>query len=194
MFKLNDQYWNNRYKENATGWDLAEVSPPLKAYIDQLYSKDIAILIPGCGNAYEAAYLLSRGFTNITIVDISPLLVEKLRLQYFKSLDRIKIICDDFFNLQSQFDLILEQTFFCALDPNLRKKYVEKMDSLLLPGGKLVGLFFDKEFSVSPPFGGNKSEYEKLFSSKFHIKRLEPCYNSIAPRMGAELFAILAKK
>jgi hypothetical protein len=34
------------------------VSLPIKAYIDTLKDKDIAILIPGCGNTYEAAYLL----------------------------------------------------------------------------------------------------------------------------------------
>ena len=192
--ELNHQYWNDRYKENATGWDLSEVSPPLKAYFDQLSDKSIAILIPGCGNSYEAEYLLSKGFTNITLVDISPLLVEKLKLKFFQSTGRISIIGDDFFNIQSQFDLIIEQTFFCALDPKLREKYVDKMHTLLKRGGKLVGLFFDKEFAVSPPFGGSKKEYEMLFSEKFQITSLQSCYNSIAPRAGTELFAIMGKK
>jgi hypothetical protein len=48
------------------------VSPPIKAYIDTLKNKDIAILIPGCGNTYEAAYLLlEQGFTNVTVIDIA---------------------------------------------------------------------------------------------------------------------------
>jgi methyl halide transferase len=41
-------YWNNRYLEENTTWDLGQVSPPLKNYIDQLENKAVSILIPGC--------------------------------------------------------------------------------------------------------------------------------------------------
>ena len=51
---LNADFWNNKYLNHTTGWDLGAVSPPLKAYIDSLDNKDLAILIPGAGNAYEA--------------------------------------------------------------------------------------------------------------------------------------------
>ena len=194
MMELNHQYWNDRYRENATGWDLSMVSPPLKHYFDQIKNKQISILIPGCGNAYEAEYLLFNGFTNITLVDISPLLVEKLKLKFFNFHSRLNIICDDFFNIDAHYDLIVEQTFFCALHPDFRNKYVHKMHSLLVSKGKLVGLFFDKEFAVNPPFGGDKKQYEELFSEKFRIMTMEPCYNSIAPRAGTELFAVMEKK
>ena len=75
---LGETYWNNQYEADATGWDLGTVSPPLKEYIDQLTNKDLRILIPGCGNTYEADYLLQKGFTNITVIDIAPALVAKL--------------------------------------------------------------------------------------------------------------------
>ena len=58
----NMQYWQNRYLENSTGWDLGDISPPIKAYIDQLNNKNIKILIPGAGNAHEAEYLHNQGF------------------------------------------------------------------------------------------------------------------------------------
>jgi hypothetical protein len=48
----------------------------LKLY--RYFNKDIAILIPGCGNTYEAAYLLEQGFTNVTVIDIAPTLVKIL--------------------------------------------------------------------------------------------------------------------
>ena len=91
------------------------------------------------------------------------------------------------------FDLIVEQTFFCAIDPSLRKKYFEKMYSLLKPKGKIVGLLFDTEFEVSPPFGGTKSEYENYFKNLFKINVFEKCYNSIKPREGKELFINLER-
>jgi len=55
--KFDELFWSSKYQEGQTGWDMGEVSPPIKAYIDQLTNKDLSILIPGAGNAYEAAYL-----------------------------------------------------------------------------------------------------------------------------------------
>ena len=192
---LDAQYWDNRYQQEQTQWDIGSVSNPLKAYIDQLTNKDQSILIPGCGNSYEAAYLLDNGFTNITLIDLSPSLTDKLRTRFANELDqKIKIITGDFFELEGNWDLILEQTFFCALDPSMRTSYVQKMHSILNKGGKIAGVLFNRAFEGGPPFGGSKEEYEHLFTPSFEIKTMEPCYNSIKPREGAELFVIAVKK
>ena len=61
--ELGGNYWNNQYESGKTGWDLGMASPALVKYIDSLPNKDARILIPGCGNAYEAQYLLDQGFT-----------------------------------------------------------------------------------------------------------------------------------
>lgn len=190
---LGQQFWDNQYQSNSTGWDLGAVSPPLKAYIDQLQNKNLRILIPGCGNTYEAEYLLQRGFTNVTLIDIAPTLVNKLK-EKFKDNTSINILLGDFFEHSGTYDLILEQTFFCALNPSLRTAYRDKMLTLLAPGGKLVGLLFNKVFEKEgPPFGGSKDEYEQLFKTGFRLLTFDACYNSVAPRAGAELFIILQK-
>ena len=191
---LDENYWDKRYHEHSATWDIGKISTPLKEYIDQLKDKTISILIPGCGNAYEAEYLLENGFTNIIVIDISPTLVQSIqaKLKAYEG-KQLHIICDDFFNLKQHFDLIIEQTFFCALDPHLRKKYAVKMYELLKPGGKLIGVLFNRVFEGGPPFGGSKEEYEKLFAGDFEITKMEECYNSIAPRSGSELFIILRK-
>jgi hypothetical protein len=89
----------------------------------------------------------------------------------------------------------LEQTFFCALLPEIRKKYVSKMHQLLKPEGKLVGLLFNIPLNDNkPPFGGNESEYRSLFEEKFKIEKMETAYNSIPPRAGSELFFMVTKK
>lgn len=188
-------YWDNRYKTGETGWDIGTVSTPLKMYIDQCENKSAAILIPGCGNAHEAAYLLQQGFTNVTIIDISPAAIVKVRavLRDFEG-KQLHIICGDFFALNQTFDLILEQTFFCALPPATRQAYVTKMHELLKPGGKLVGVLFNRQFDQGPPFGGTSLEYQDLFSELFAIEVLEKCYNSIQPREGTEVFINFRKK
>lgn len=188
-------YWNNRYEKTETGWDIGSVSSPLKAYIDQLSDKHLSILIPGCGNAYEAEYLLQHGFTNITLIDISSVLVESIKEKFAAYTGKqLHVIVGDFFKLDKQFDLVLEQTFFCALHPSQREAYVHKMAEILKPGGKLAGVLFNRDFEGGPPFGGSIEEYEQLFSGKFMIKTLAECYNSIEPRKGSEVFVVLMKR
>jgi methyl halide transferase len=195
MTTLDNDYWSLRYINNDAGWDTGSITKPLKEYFNQLQDKNIAILIPGCGNSYEAEYLLKNGFANITLIDISSVLCERLRqrLQAYLS-QGLQIICGDFFEHQGEYDLIVEQTFFCALDPSLRKKYAEAIPALLNKRGKLAGLLFNKQFETNPPFGGSKDEYVKLFTQYFDIEIMEPCYNSIKPREGAELFIKMIKK
>lgn len=191
---LDQTFWENRYVLKETGWDLGEVSPPLKAYIDQLTDKNLRILIPGCGNTYEAEYLLNKGFTNITVIDISPTLIDNLKTK-FKNNTNITIVLGDFFALEGVFDLIIEQTFFCALDRSLRQLYCDKMNALLSNSGKLVGLLFNREFETAgPPFGGCEEEYRQLFSEAFDIVTLSNSYNSYFKRANAELFTIFKKK
>jgi methyl halide transferase len=194
MEQLSDKYWEQRYVENLTGWDVGHISTPLKEYFDQLTDKKIKILIPGAGNAYEAEYLHGLGFSNVFVVDWAqqPLDNLKKRVPAFPDEHLLK---SDFFTVQGPFDLVVEQTFFCAIDPALREKYAEKMASLLNQGGKLVGLFFNIPLNTEhPPFGGCKEEYESVFSRYFDIKVLETAYNSIEPRSGNELFAIFTRK
>jgi len=192
--KLDEAFWNDRYINNETGWDLKSPSTPLKEYIDQLENKTIKILIPGCGNAYEAEYLLANGFTNVTLIDISEIVVNNIKNK-FQNNPNIEVIHQDFFKLEGEFDLILEQTFFCALDPKLRHNYSKKINELLSDEGKLVGVLFNRNFeNQSPPFGGNKTEYDTYFKDYFDYKTIEDCYNSIPPRAGNELFINLKKK
>lgn len=191
--------WEIRWQTGQTGWDLGAVSPPLTAYAGQIppEQRHLRVLIPGCGNGYEAIHLLENGFSALTMVDIAPTAVDRLHRRLDAAVpawrDRLDIRCADFFTLEGHFDLILEQTFFCALPPSLRPAYARQMHRLLTPGGKLAGVLFDRDFEGGPPFGGHAPEYRQLFEPLFHIRTMASCYNSIAPRKGAELFILLEK-
>jgi SAM-dependent methyltransferase len=189
---LDQTYWDNQYQANTTGWDLGEVSPPIKNYIDTLENKNIRILIPGCGNTYEAEYLLEQGFTNVAVIDIAPTLVENLKTK-FKGNPNINILLGDFFEHQGEYDVIIEQTFFCALPPTMRQKYVGKMHQLLAKEGKIAGLLFNRTFESGPPFGGSLEEYNLLFKEAFNFIKMEICQNSATPRADSELFIELQK-
>ncbi|WP_296313284.1 methyltransferase domain-containing protein [Winogradskyella sp. UBA3174] len=191
---LDNKYWDSRYKNKQIGWDIGYGSTPLITYIQQLNDKTLKVLIPGAGNSYEAEYLWNNGFKNICVLDFAkhPLDNLKKRIPDFPS---EQLLCKNFFDLNTTFDLILEQTFFCALNPNLRKTYVSKMHTLLEKNGKLVGLLFDFKLTNSgPPFGGSLPEYKSLFKKLFDIRVLEKSINSVKQRHDKELFFIFEKK
>jgi thiopurine S-methyltransferase len=193
MEKLDKDFWNNRYVNQQMGWDIGYPSTPLKEFIDTLEDKSIRILIPGCGNAYEAEYLHQQGFENVFVIDIAPLALEgfKKRAPHFPE---DHLFCGDFFEHDAEYDLILEQTFFCALNPDLRPAYAKKMHELLAANGKLAGVMFKFPLTEKgPPFGGSVEEYQDYFEEYFSIESMQECKNSIEPRLGNELWVELKK-
>ena len=191
--KMDKKYWENRYEKEETAWDAGSITTPLKEYIDQIENKELKIIIPGAGNGYEFDYFIENGFKNVTVIDIAEQPIKNLKKRNPEYIDNF--IQADFFDLTEKFDLVLEQTFFCALNPELRNRYVAKMHSILNENGKIAGLLFDFPLTeVGPPFGGSEQEYLSLFSEKFIVKKLEKAYNSIKPRKDKELFFIFEKK
>lgn len=192
--EFTNTYWNQRYEQGLTGWDIGYPSPPIVSYFSQVVSLDSKILFPGAGNGYEAAYLYKKGFSNVYIADYAIEAICNFRKNNPDFPDD-QILHIDFFKLEGTFDFIVEQTFFCALHPNQRFSYVLKMKSLLANTGKVIGLLFATEFANDgPPFGGNKEMYQTMFSKHFKIKTMEMCYNSIPSRQNNEFFFILKFK
>jgi SAM-dependent methyltransferase len=191
-------YWQGRYTAGRDGWDAHDVTPPLRAYFDQL---DVAgqprILVPGAGRAYEAEYLHQLGFQQVVVADIAPGALAALATRV-PDFPRENLLLADFFALPNDqpYDLIVEQTFFCALSPRLRPAYAQQCAALLRPGGTLMGLLFDTDFGPvqEPPFGGSKEEYREYFAPYFEFRHLETAINSLKPRQGRELFICLKKK
>ncbi|HEX8428271.1 methyltransferase domain-containing protein [Hymenobacter sp.] len=196
--QLDEAYWRGRYAANQTGWDAGAITPPLREYFDQLGSADQRrILIPGAGRAYEAEYLHEKGFTEVFVADIAPEALQALQ-QRVPGFPATHLLHENFFALQPSppFDLLVEQTFFCALDPALRPAYAEQCARLLRSGGTLVGLLFETDFgdSPEPPFGGTREEYRTYFEPFFDFVCFETAHNSLRPRQGRELFICLKRK
>jgi len=161
--KYEEGYWTDRYQKELTGWDIGYPSTPLKEYIDQLEDKQLSILIPGAGNAYEAEYLWVLGFENTFVIDISEYPIDAFSKRC-PSFPKSQLINANFFDHHSKYDLIFEQTFFCSFVPTEenRNMYVQKMYDLLKRNGKLVGLWFDIPLTgdlEKRPFGGTKEQY-----------------------------------
>lgn len=187
--KLSESYWDKRHQLGDTPWDIGEAAPALISYFSKNSLEGKTLLIPGAGLAHEAK-ALSKIYPNarITVLDISQSLVHYLQ-DAFAGQGNVTIICEDFFDHDGKYDFIMEQTFFCALDPSLRKAYFSKMFELLRPGGRLAGLWFHCVFDkIGPPFGGDVEDYVQDAKTFFKEFTIDYHPDSIPPRKDREVF------
>ena len=190
---LDSNYWNNRYEGNEMGWNIGYANSIHVDYVLEHCKPDSRILIPGAGKAYEAAALYKKGYKNVFALDFAPE-VKEIFLEENPDFPENQYLVEDFFEHNETYDVILEQTFFCAIHPSLRSQYTEHVYHLLKEGGLLYGVLFNFEKLDGPPFGGTKKEYRALFQEKFNILKLEQSVNSIPERAEKELLLEILKK
>ena len=73
MTELTQEYWEIRWQNGQTGWDIGTTSPALVDYCSRIAREQravIRVLIPGCGNGHEAVWLAENGFENVTMLDM----------------------------------------------------------------------------------------------------------------------------
>tara|TARA_B100000676_G_scaffold113760_1_gene113378 strand:- start:1661 stop:2260 length:600 start_codon:yes stop_codon:yes gene_type:complete len=194
----NDKFWNQCYIDNNTGWDIGSVTPVFKQWADNLKKKS-KILVPGAGNGYDPLYFSSLGH-DVTAIDFSEYAVTTMKSKAKDKRLDLKVIRCDFFDIldiyENEFDYIIEYTFFCAIDPYNRDKYIDTTYNLLKDGGHLIGLFlpFNKNLSEGgPPFAIKEEEVEQKFSKKFNLINSYKHPLSINSREDIEKYYIFKK-
>ena len=191
-------FWNEKYITGEHGWDLNGPTPIFQNWAKSIENKsEIKICIPGCGYGHDLVYLKQAGF------DVYGFDFSSEAVHYIQNKNKnIKIYCLDFFNLDKSFynyfDYILEYTFYCAINPSYRMKYVNKCHDLLKTKGKIVAIMlpFDKKRpkDEGPPYSVDKEEIKNNFSSKFNLIEMKKSVHSIKPRKDIELYFEYEKK
>ncbi len=191
-------YWEQRFESSDTPWELGAPSKVLLEGLSILYRGQIAlagltVLSPGCGTGSDAIALAQSGAAVIA-VDWSTHACTRLQSRLSENKQdigagSIRVTQGDFFSLPAeQVDLVCEHTFFCAIDPVMRRDYVSIAHRWLKPGGYLVGNFFVLEpeaakqlpglsltkEGVGPPFATTRDELHGLFSRYFTVVELRP--------------------
>ena len=141
-------------------FDVAGVSRPLAAELarqEHAVRPGMSALVPGCGRAYDALALAEHGFESVVALDVSQTACEAARSEIAGSRsctrERVTVRCGDFFALKGSFDFIWDNTFLCALEPEVRERWAMQMKALLAPEGELVTCVFPiGERAGGPPF------------------------------------------
>lgn len=161
---MNLDDWQGRYDAGQTGWDRGAASPALYHWLQGDLMPPATVLVPGCGRGHEVVELASRGF-DVTAVDIARTPVRELTNRLSSSRLVAEVLREDVLRLTANkpFDVVYEQTFLCALDPQRWRDYERLLASWLRPEGKLLALFMQTDGRDGPPFHCGLAEMRHLF-------------------------------
>jgi cyclopropane fatty-acyl-phospholipid synthase-like methyltransferase len=191
---MDAQYWNSLYLSGDTGWDKGRPSPPIARMLREgVIAPGASVAVIGCGKGYDAIEAARAGF-RVTAVDFAPEAIKAVQENAAQAQVTLTALQRDLFELEGRFDAIIEHTCFCAIDVELRPKYVEKVCALLEPKGTLFGVFYAHGKPGGPPFDTSEAEVRALFSSRFELERLRVAPDSLENRAGKELEAVLRKR
>jgi len=191
-------YWDKKYQRNEANWDLKSANPVFEELID---NEDILkpgkLLIPGCGNGFDAIAAAKRGF-EVTAIDFSAEAIKFGKNLAKREKVKVNFLTEDFFNLDEKyannFDSIYEYTTYCAINPERRDEFARQISRLLKPGGKYLTILFPvEERAGGPPFGINPVEAYKIFSNYLKLSFFTQEVNSIKPRKNREVIQLYIK-
>lgn len=188
----NAAFWDERFANAFMPWDAAGVPQALRAFVTQ-EGAPRATLIPGCGAAYEAAWLDAQGWP-VRAIDFSPVAVESARSQLGPRASLVEQA--DFFTYTPPFavDVIYERAFLCALPRNLWQDYARRMAHLLPQGARLAGFFFLKETPKGPPFGIAPEALDALLAQDFVCEADRLVDDSVPVFAGAEHWMVWRRR
>jgi methyl halide transferase len=185
------EFWEARWREGQTGWDLGQPSPPFEALLDrQDAPRPGRVAVVGCGRGHDALLFARLGFEAVGF-DFAPTAVAAARALAAEQGVAARFEVADFFELPrewaGQFDYVLENSFFTAIAPARRAAYAAVVAALLRPGGELIGLFRDHDRPDGPPHGTSEAELRSLLAGAFEVVAVGPAPRAHERRQGEEL-------
>lgn len=196
---LTPAFWDERFDRQFTPWDRGGAPAALRAFVAQspnslsAAGQPPAVLLPGCGSAYELALMLDAGW-DATAIDFSPVAVARAKAlagQYAGH-----IVQADFFGYtpSKPLDLVYEQAFLCALPRARWPEVAERWAQLLAPGGLLAGYFYFDDLPKGPPFGIARTQLDALLAPHFDCIADEAVADAIPVFAGKERWMIWRRR
>ncbi|MET0856879.1 MAG: methyltransferase [Telluria sp.] len=185
-------FWDERFERGFTPWDRGGVPQALRDFVAG-EGRALTTLIPGCGAAYELAYLAEQGW-DATAIDFSPAAVATARAGLGQWADRV--VEADFFAYApaAPLELIYERAFLCALPRAMWPRVAARWAELLAPGKRLAGFFFFDDAPKGPPFGIERAALDALLQPAFDCIEDAEVSDSIAVFAGKERWMVWQRR
>lgn len=147
----NQQHWDKVYSEKQpteVSWyePMPEIS--LQLIGSCAVPKDAAIIDIGGGDSFLAEFLVSLGYQDVTVVDISSKALERAKERMCEKADEVEWIQADAgkFEPTKQYDLWHDRAAFHFItDEEQKKNYLNTVHKAIKPGGFVIlGTFSDQ--------------------------------------------------
>ncbi|WP_168210883.1 methyltransferase domain-containing protein [Persicimonas caeni] len=185
--------WQEAWEEKRTPWDAGASAPSLCELVDCDDLPEGRALVPGAGSGYDVLTLAGpkRKAIGLDLAPGAKQRFEALREQEGVPAEQAEMVVGNFFDWQPDelFDVIWDYTFLCAIEPEMRQRWAERVDELLKPDGELVTLIFpivDKDPNEGPPYALSPELVRELVTPRFEPIYLEPVEHSHPGREGKE--------
>lgn len=184
-------FWSHLYRSGDDRWELGRAAPPIVRWLDAHPPRGKRALVVGCGRGHEAR-LLARAGAEVVAIDFAADAIEAARELALRDGSRVDFRVRDLFALAAdpeRYDLLVEHTCFCAIDPARRDEYITVAAEVLVPGGELLGLFYAHGRPGGPPYTVDRAELVARFGRRFALVADEVPSDSAAQRQGQEILA-----
>lgn len=171
------EHWNKVY-DSKTPTEVSWYEPMPETSLNYIteckLDNDAAIIDIGGGDSFLAEFLLAKGFTDVTVVDISEKAIERAKKRLGERAEEIKWIVADAseFKPERQYDLWHDRAAFHFLTEDEQvQNYLQTVKRSVKPGGFLViGTFSEngpKKCSGIEIRQYSVSQMQDLFSDDF---------------------------
>jgi methyl halide transferase len=133
-------FWEKRFTAGTTPWDRGAPGPQLLRWLDDgTIGPGLRVAVPGCGSGHDVA-LLARAGRLATGIDYAPAALALARQRLASEGLHAELVQADVTSWQpaAPFDLIYEQTCWCALHPDRWSAYAAQLHRWIRPGGQLL--------------------------------------------------------
>jgi SAM-dependent methyltransferase len=185
--------WERRWAAGDTPWDLGRAPAVLDDLLAGLADGPLCVLVPGAGAGHDALAWARAGHV-VTAVDVAPTALVRCRESARKAGLAPTLLVADLFalpqDLRGAFDVVWEQTCFCAIPPTRRPDYARAMADVLRPRGTLHALLWNHGRPGGPPHDVRREDAQRVFAPFFEPISLVDVTGSPAGRAGEFLYTL----
>ncbi|SMY15623.1 thiopurine S-methyltransferase [Photobacterium aquimaris] len=204
---MDAEFWHSRWAEDRIGFHLTDVNPLLVKYWPRVNAqRDDRVLVPMCGKSEDLVWLATH-HNDVVGIELSDIavkaffaenlytpLVTGVGSEHVYSFDEITIYQGDYFTVPvAPVDVVYDRAALIAMPQTMRERYVERLLSLVKPGGRvlLITLDYPQSQMDGPPFSVPEAEIATLFKGCkiTHLARDDADENHPRRRQGVERFA-----
>jgi SAM-dependent methyltransferase len=174
----------NTFETAYTGQAPWDIGRPQKAFLDVADQITGSILDAGCGTGENALFFASRG-QKVTGIDFLAEPISRAKAKTaergvtatFHVMDALTVK-----DWSERFDNVIDSGLFHVFSDDDRRRYVEGLETVLKPGGRLFLLCFsDEEPGTHGPRRVSRKELHDAFAESRSVECVEPSRVEVRP-------------